>query len=525
MTSTISDSQAHLAVPDTKECAADGISRAEQVVAAESTDRGDVSLSALLQEAGEADAVPRPPAWNGLFGCCRSALPLVVTDIVVGAVCLVGTSTFCHWTLGASPASSHLLLMLAALLVSLAFAGIYPGIGVNPVVEMRRFSMGTTAFMVTLLVACHVAATPAVERLVFITVSYLALLASLPLSRYLTRRRLRACSWWGEPALILGGGNGGRRIYDKLERQPERGLRPFGILAESRSHDRDRRNYIPFVSAKEITRLVRKERITWAIVANTCSESELQAWQIVAKDIPHLIIESEQGVPCLWTQTGECGSHAALHVRNSLTMPWPCCIKRFIDLLVTLSLSILLAPLFICVAVMIKLVSPGPIFFGHRRFGRDKTTFKAWKFRTMVTDADVVLKELLASDPAALREWQEDQKLRNDPRIIPVVGELLRKWSLDELPQLWNVLLGEMSLVGPRPIVSDEVAKYGDDFLLYKQVRPGITGLWQVSGRNNTGYVERVSLDCYYVNNWSPWLDAYILVRTIPTVVFREGAY
>ena len=142
----------------------------------------------------------------------------------------------------------------------------------------------------------------------------------------------------------------------------------------------------------------------------------------------------------------------------------------------------------------------------------------------MYTDANILLHQHLQEDKFAMEEWQRDQKLRNDPRVAPM-GIFLRRWSLDELPQIWNVLRGDMSLVGPRPIVNDEAVRYGDMFDLYTSVKPGITGLWQVSGRNNTTYEERVRFDAYYVLNWSPWLDVYILIKTAVTLICRTGAY
>ncbi|MCA8958388.1 MAG: sugar transferase, partial [Planctomycetes bacterium] len=167
--------------------------------------------------------------------------------------------------------------------------------------------------------------------------------------------------------------------------------------------------------------------------------------------------------------------------------------------------------------------SPGPVLFAHRRLGRDGRWFSVWKFRTMVIDADRKLAEYLAEHPELQREWQETHKLKSDPRITRV-GRFLRRSSLDELPQIWSVLTGRMSLVGPRPIVADEVVKYGDAYALYTSVPPGITGLWQVSGRNNTTYPQRVALDAAYVRNWSIWLDLYVLYRTVKTVLRREGA-
>jgi exopolysaccharide production protein ExoY len=199
-------------------------------------------------------------------------------------------------------------------------------------------------------------------------------------------------------------------------------------------------------------------------------------------------------------------------------------IARMIDIVLSISALIFLAPLMLLVALAVYIVDPGPVLFGHRRLGKDGRTFRCWKFRSMVVDADARLQALLASDPQARAEWEADHKLRNDPRVTRI-GHFLRKSSLDELPQFFNVLMGDMSLVGPRPIVSDEVAKYGRYFAKYCQVRPGITGLWQISGRNDVSYRRRVAMDIAYVRSKSLALDMGILLLTVPRVVARRGSY
>ncbi|HTF71049.1 MAG TPA: sugar transferase [Edaphobacter sp.] len=199
-------------------------------------------------------------------------------------------------------------------------------------------------------------------------------------------------------------------------------------------------------------------------------------------------------------------------------------LKRTLDLATSSVLLLLLIPVFATIAIAIKLTSRGPIFFGHRRLGHENQPFQALKFRTMVADAHKILASYLEAHPEKCLEWQRDQKLRNDPRITKV-GKWLRRYSLDELPQLLNVLVGQMSMVGPRPIMEAEVLKYGRSYGLYTRVLPGITGLWQVSGRNNTTYEERIHFDEYYVCNWSICLDLYILFRTIRVVLTAEGAY
>lgn len=199
-------------------------------------------------------------------------------------------------------------------------------------------------------------------------------------------------------------------------------------------------------------------------------------------------------------------------------------LARALDIVVSVALLIFLAPLMLLVIGLIFIANPGPALFGHSRIGRDGKSFKCLKFRSMVVDAEKRLGDLLARDPAARAEWEQDHKLRRDPRITPV-GTFLRNSSLDELPQLFNVLKGEMSLVGPRPIVRDEVVRYGRYFDVYCVVRPGITGLWQISGRNDVSYRRRVALDVAYVRSRSFRLNLKILMLTGPSVLLQRGSY
>ncbi len=199
-------------------------------------------------------------------------------------------------------------------------------------------------------------------------------------------------------------------------------------------------------------------------------------------------------------------------------------VKRILDIaLVLLSAPVLLLVVLV-IAAAIRIDSPGPIFFSHRRIRGHGTFFTMWKFRTMCVNSAELLDEYLRSNPEARTEWNRSHKLRHDPRVTPI-GRFLRRTSLDELPQLWNVLTGAMSLVGPRPIVAAEVEKYAEYFADYCMVKPGITGLWQVSGRSGTGYMQRVRLDRSYVRNWSLRGDVMILARTPRSVIRQVGAY
>lgn len=197
--------------------------------------------------------------------------------------------------------------------------------------------------------------------------------------------------------------------------------------------------------------------------------------------------------------------------------------KRLFDVLVTSAMLTAAAVPMLIVASLVKR-DGGPAIFGHERIGNGGIPFKCLKFRSMATDADARLKALIEDDADAREEWERSRKLKNDPRVTRI-GRFIRKTALDELPQLINVLKGDMSLVGPRPVTRSEMAMYGEAATLYESVRPGVTGLWQVSGRNDLSYEERVSLDTWYVRNWSPWHDIAILLKTVPALLSRRGAY
>jgi exopolysaccharide production protein ExoY len=198
--------------------------------------------------------------------------------------------------------------------------------------------------------------------------------------------------------------------------------------------------------------------------------------------------------------------------------------KRIIDIVLSLSGIVLLAPLLAICFVVTFIMSPGPVLFRHKRVGFRGKHFDCLKFRTMVPDASERLRRLLETDPIAAAEWAANQKLRNDPRVT-AIGAILRRSSLDELPQLYNVLMGDMSIVGPRPVTEEELIKYSHAMDAYYACRPGITGLWQVSGRSTTTFNKRVACDSFYASHWSVTLDAKIIIATIPAVCFSDTAY
>ena len=245
---------------------------------------------------------------------------------------------------------------------------------------------------------------------------------------------------------------------------------------------------------------------------------------LVRERIPFGVMPHSSGLP-----VSACGrtlfpgyETTLLVYRNDITRPLPRAAKIALDLLLATICLIVLSPLFLLIGLAIKM-DGGPVFYCHSRIGAQGRVFQCLKFRSMVIDADRVLQHLLETNQQAASEWAATQKLRDDPRIT-WVGNLLRKSSLDELPQLLNVLRLEMSLVGPRPIVASEIEKYGENIAFYYDTRPGLTGLWQVSGRSETSYERRVQLDTWYVRNWSIRHDLVILAKTVPAVLKRRGA-
>ena len=199
-------------------------------------------------------------------------------------------------------------------------------------------------------------------------------------------------------------------------------------------------------------------------------------------------------------------------------------VKRFLDIFIILLFSPLLLPVFLILMILVKCTSKGPIFYGHPRVGKNGKMFKCWKFRSMDIRSQEMLAEILATDPVRAEEWERERKFQDDPRVTKF-GKILRKTSLDELPQLINILVGDMSFIGPRPVTDEEMDKYGEyrDYVL--SVLPGLSGMWQVSGRSETSYDERIYFDTYYIQNWSIWLDFWIIIKTFWVVIKGKGAY
>lgn len=413
------------------------------------------------------------------------------------------------------------------LVLANALQGLYPGFGTNPVEELRRTSASVSLVHLLAGAATFVVRGAEVYSRAVFLVAWVLALVLVPVARAAVRHAFCRSRWWGYPVLILGAGRTGELLARVLQETPGLGLRPVAFLDDDPAKPA-RVAGLPVLGGIDLApRVAREAGISHALVAMPGAGRErlVQVVERYGSVFPHLLVVPDLfGLSSLWVAAKDLQGVVALEVRQQLLLPGPRLLKRVLDLAATVALGLVSLPLIALVAIAIRLDSPGPVFFAQARIGKGGRKFRAWKFRTMVRDAEQLLDRFLQDRPALREEWERDQKLRDDPRVTRV-GRLLRRTSLDELPQLWNVLRGEMSLVGPRPIVDEEVGRYGPRFTLYAQVLPGITGLWQVSGRNDTSYEQRVELDSYYVRNWSPWLDLYVLARTVWVVLTGRGAY
>jgi Undecaprenyl-phosphate galactose phosphotransferase WbaP len=417
--------------------------------------------------------------------------------------------------------------ILGIFLLAYAAAGLYPAVGVSPVDELRRVFLSTTFTYLVLGAGFFLTREgETYSRGVFLMAWFFSLCTIL-LGRLLVRHCFARQPWWGYPVLILGAGRTGEMVIQTLKRQPEFGLKPVAALDDN-PNKRGELAGIPVIGALSVAPVLARQRdIHYAIVAMPGVQRErlLSILEQHGNTFAHLLMIPDLfGVASLWVSAKDLGGMLGLEIRQRLLLPGPRVTKALLDVFLTILIGACLLPLIVLIAILVKIDSPGPVFYGQKRLGREGVPFIAWKFRSMVQDADQVLESYLQANPALRHQWERDQKLRYDPRVTSI-GGFLRRTSLDELPQLWNVLRGEMSLVGPRPIVVEEIPRYAEKYKLYTRVLPGLTGLWQVSGRNNVSYTERVNLDAYYVRNWSVWLDIYILLRTVWVVITGDGAY
>jgi Undecaprenyl-phosphate galactose phosphotransferase WbaP len=410
--------------------------------------------------------------------------------------------------------------LLLGFTVVYAAMGLYPGVGLHPVREVRGIVYANSVVYLAMMAGTFLSKTGILfSRLAFTGAWALSILLVI-LFRNVVRAGLARKRWWGIPVVVFGAGRAGRRVVELLKSNPSLGLKVAVVLDDDpATHSLGSLALAPLVADQC--------GLSYAIVAIP-SVSTARLHEILrryAHRFRHfLVIPNIADLGMLWVSTRDLGGVLGLEMSQNLLHAAPRVAKRMVDIFLAVIAALLLAPVVVLIAGLVRVTSRGPVFYSQPRIGKDRSVFRAWKFRTMMCDADASLEQYFERNPARRLEWRVNRKLRDDPRLTRA-GRFLRKFSLDELPQLWNVFLGQMSLVGPRPIAADEMVRYGEGIELYTKVLPGITGLWQVSGRNDTTYDERVRLDEYYVRNWSVWMDLWILGRTLRCVITRRGAY
>ena len=400
----------------------------------------------------------------------------------------------------------------------------------QPILEtVRQIFYAILYALITCIVALYfMEASILASRLYVVLFGCLALF-NVYAVRYVLMKLLKVTQTFVKPVIIIGAGKTAELVLQFFEGDLGYRYRVVGLLDDNPISEMLPQKFLLLGKVSDAETIIRDSGIQTVIITAPGMDSE-HLEKLVAKIQP--LVRDILFVPDLMMlPLGHVGVEPfytekvfMLSIRNNLARRRNRLAKRIFDLVATICGGLLILPILLILAILVGIDNKGRIIFAHRRVGRNGKLFPCYKFQSMVSDAQERLEEYLAKNPEARKEWEESFKLTNDPRVTKL-GAFLRKTSLDELPQLWNVLMGDMSLVGPRPIVTKEVERYGDYIREYYMVPPGITGMWQVNGRSDTTYEERVSMDTWYVRNWSVWIDLVYLFKTVKTVFTGKGAY
>lgn len=467
--------------------------------------------------AGEARAFPYAArlTWNAACVVATEATALFGALVLGGLI---------RWFLKGDPmVHSWMILLIGAWMVGAWISRLLPGWGLGPVEELRRTTIllcvvfaGTTAMLFWGKVGGQT------SRLTF-TLAFLLSVVLVPLARVYVKRMLLQAGRWGCPTVVYGDSQTAPLVVRALREEGGLGYVPFGLFLDNPADEppgcglpvlggiNERTSQAP-IAVVALPRLARE-------AVSDLLEGPLAGYRKV------VVIPDLQDAPSLWVKPRDLVGMLGLEISVNLLDPFARLFKRSMDLAVILVTAPLWVPLCLLIALAVWLTERANPFFVQERVGQGGRTFRTLKFRTMHPDAENILRERLERDETLREEWQTNFKLRRDPRITRI-GALLRRTSLDELPQFINVLTGSMSLVGPRPLPAYHFQQLpGRVRKLRDRVRPGVTGLWQVSGRSEAGHLGMARWDTYYVRNWSGWLDIVILVRTLRTVVSGHGAF
>lgn len=384
----------------------------------------------------------------------------------------------------------------------------YPSMPLSPVEEFRRLvgsSIAVHIIVMAVLGFRHEA--NIISRFVLIASAFFTAILTQPF-RDFARHLMRRFDFGLISVLVVGPKVAAENLAESFRGDSYVGFKP--IIFDGDNHD-----IVDFAKAHNLKMIV------------TLQDSRLVKEEMVelVKWFQYIIYMPERSVfPILGSRPINVKAMGGLEMVNQRKIHGLMVEKRIVDSTLAFFIGIIALPFFLVVPMLVKLTSKGPVFYKARRLGRKGKPIYVWKFRSMYQDADERLNAILDADPKLKAEYERVFKLRQDPRVTSL-GKFMRKTSIDELPQLWNVLRGEMALVGPRPIVEKEIEYYGADYEIFSLMKPGITGLWQATGRSDTGYARRVELDKFYVLNWDPWMDLWIVLKTIFAVLKMKGSY
>jgi len=415
-------------------------------------------------------------------------------------------------------------LAVVLLMIIFYFNDLYPGYGKTAVREIRILvRLLTVTFLVLGGTIFYLNAYEDFPRSILI-LAWLLAVVFVPLMRVFIRHYICDYKWYGVPVIYISDQCISNPALNSIQKCRRMGWNPVAIYALMNTDCDGSEFGQPLLKSwAEVLRIKEKLGVNIAVFSSSKRDSYSQEVRRLSNVFNRVtLVFPYDNIGSLWINPRDLEGILGLEISYHLLNPVICIIKRLIDILGSLFLLILLSPVFIFLSIWICLESPGPIFFRQDRLWRNDQTFEAIKFRSMVKDAEEKLQQLLETDPRARQEYSLYHKLENDPRITRV-GKYLRKFSLDELPQLWNVLRGEMSLIGPRAYMPAELDDIGDYLDVILKVRPGMTGWWQVMGRHNTTFENRLRMDEYYISNWSLWMDLYIFYKTFWVVIQGTG--
>jgi Undecaprenyl-phosphate galactose phosphotransferase WbaP len=472
--------------------------------------------------------------WQNLV----TSVPLLLADWLAVYASLRLAAYVAFWLFGNQLAQKHSNEMLLVSLVVLPLAhlaGLYPGLGLGSILEFRQLSR--SIFAAALVFFGLGAFSFPAEGVLFAFMGLLAFAIGVPTAsslRFVLRELFKKFNWWGARIMLVSHPSTAVDLYQRMQWTLGQGYRPVGVFLDSEHYwdhvSELESKGIPTYDLRRASEVALEKRVAWVVVSACANRSKTPALDPLLSAIPNRIqLASENLDLGIWDHLFCLGATAGVRVGGACPSTFQLALKRVIDVVLTVAALVVFSPFWFTLCVLVRLSSRGSVFYSQERIGRGGKPFRALKFRTMQQNADRILEQYLDANPAARAEWEEKHKLIYDPRVTRI-GSFLRATSLDEIPQLWNVLRGEMSLVGPRPIVdsptydAEYIRDYPDEFATYKTVRPGLTGLWQVRCRNSGVYDLRIYWDMYYIRNWNVWLDLYLIVRTVRTVLLREGA-